>query len=186
MIDAGGIDPIKDTEFLISAIMNAGPGMIGSGQKGALEMYLGAIASACMFTSGGNALKDYALQLNSQLPKSSGTKKIHVFIVGTKYIPLSYILKLVHEGMEKSINILVEKTQYNNKGAQVIIHNPVNEANDKITRTFVISNGKKIQIGDWNQTAEAGFPKITIEMGLLAGFLDTLDSIAETLKSLFL
>ena len=49
MITFSGITP-PDMSFLMSAIMNAGPGMLGYGQKNALEMYLSAIVAACMFS----------------------------------------------------------------------------------------------------------------------------------------
>ena len=183
MMMLGGLQP-QDPEFLMSAIMNAGPGMLGNKQKGALEMYLSAITAACMFTSGGQALRDWADSAANQLQGYS-SNKIHLFVFNTVYVPLSYILKLVEEGMEKSINILATQTSYLNRGAQVVIYNPVNEEDDKVTTEFVFSDGhKSARLGDWQKTAEAGIPKIKLSMGLLAGFLDTLDSIQKVLSDI--
>lgn len=182
MLNIGGITPI-DANFLISAIMNAGPGMLGYGQKDAIETYLSAIASACMFTSGAQALEDYVLNVKQHIPTMS-TTKIHLFQTNTLYVPLSYILSLMEEGLKKCFGVLKNEFKLDGTaGNKVTIYNPVNEANDKIS-TWYYHNGRSIYIGDWQATADAGLPKVHLDMAILGSFLDVLSQINSILNNM--
>lgn len=185
MLTLGGITPI-DANFLISAIMNAGPGMLGYGQKDKIETYLSSIASVCMFTSGAQSIEEYANSLLENVKQSISTTKIHVFKLGTLTVPLSYILGLMEKGLTECFTLLDNTFQLGGyAGNQVTINNPVNEANDKISTMYYDSkNDRFFYIGDWQATAEAGLPKINLDMAILGSYLDVLDEVNGILKGL--
>lgn len=185
MLTLGGITPI-DANFLISAIMNAGPGMLGYGQKDKIETYLSSIASVCMFTSGAQSIEDYANSILENVQQSYSTTKIHVFKAGTLTVPLSYILGLMEEGLQKCFTLLDTTFQLGGQaGNQVTINNPVNEANDKISTMYYDNKTDRFfYIGDWQATAEAGLPKISLDMAILGSYLDVLDEVNSILKGL--
>ena len=83
------------------------------------------------------------------------TTKIHIFSLGKLYVPLSYILHLIHIGLEKCVNTLGTAALGGNAGAKVTIFNPVNEATDKISKKYISPHhGHEYYIGDWYATAE--------------------------------
>ena len=189
MLSLGGITPM-DANFLINAIMNAGPGMLGYDQKDRLETYLTSIAAICMFSSGAQSLQDYAESVKQAVEQtdisSMSTKKIHIFNVGTLYVPLSYILHLIYIGLEKCVNTLETAALGGSAGAKVTIFNPVNEATDKVSKKYISPHhGREYYIGDWYATAEQGLPKVTLNMAILGSYLDVLEDINKILAKVF-
>ena len=184
MLSLGGITPL-DAEFLTTAIMNSGAGMLGHGNLNTLEYYLTSVTSLCMFNSGGQALQDWSTAFKARIENLNssytGTRKIHLFQLDTIFVPMAYILRLVKEGIMNCAQDLYEHA--NLKGAQVVIYNPVTEQ-DKVSKEVTTSSGKKFKVGDWDATAEAGLPKIKIDMALVGGFLDILDEIEQRLNNL--
>lgn len=190
MLELGGITPL-DYNFLINAIMNAGPGMLGYNQKDKLETYLSSIAAVCMFSSGAQSLKDYAESVKQAASQIEGigsmsTTKIHIFSLGKLYVPLSYILHLIYIGLEKCVNTLGTAVLDGNAGAKVTIFNPVNEATDKVSKKYKSPHrGREYYIGDWYATAEQGLPKVTLNMAILGSYLDVLEDINKILANVF-
>ena len=183
MLEIGGIKPI-DANFLLNAIMNAGPGMLGYSQKSKLEAYLSTIAAICMFQSGGLSLQQYAKTIVDNIkPLQYSTTKIHLFTLGTLHVPLSFILHLVCEGMEQCGNMLIQQIAQN-RGSQVKIYNPVNEATDKISKEYTTSDNRTFKIGDWYATAAAGLPKVKLDMTIMGGYLDILEEIQQKMNSI--
>lgn len=190
MLELGGITPL-DYNFLINAIMNAGPGMLGYSQKDKLETYLSSIAAVCMFSSGAQSLKEYAESVKQAASQIDGigsmsTTKIHIFSLGKLYVPLSYILHLIYIGLEKCVNTLETAVLGGDAGAKVTIFNPVNEAIDKVSKKYVSPHrGREYYIGDWYATAAQGLPKVTLNMAILGSYLDVLEDINNILANVF-
>lgn len=97
----GGISMI-DKQWLIAAIINAGPNMIASGQKNKLENYLAMFAAILLFDSQINIAEE-ALMNSKLIQSGSTTHNIHLFSVNGGYYPLSYVLKLTYDSLNKGL-----------------------------------------------------------------------------------
>lgn len=165
MLELGGITPL-DAQWLITAVLNAGDGMLGSSQRPALENYFSAVAAMLMFRTGGNTIKQWKTQIENNIIKSP--TRIHVYTFGTTFVPQSYILKLTAEGLRKCTNLLVEEAD--GSGSRAHIYNPVSVAN-------IVQN-------DWEKTAKDNYKSVKIELTLLGGFLDVLQQMEEIMNNL--
>lgn len=185
MLMIGGITPL-DANFLTAAIMNSGAGMLGHNNLPSLEYYLTSVASLCMFNTGGSALQDWSIAFKARINQLNsaytGSKKIHIFQLNTIFVPLAYILQLIKQGIMECAKTIYQHADL--KGAQIIINNPVTEENTKVSNIYTTHDGKTFSYGDWDATAAAGLPKITIDMTIMSGFLDVLDQIEARLNSL--
>jgi len=86
----GGIT-FPDAQWLISVIINTGPGMIASEQKNRIEEYLASFATILLFDDQINIVKEAYKKLKESFPPSS-VEKIHIFSVNDGYYPISFIL----------------------------------------------------------------------------------------------
>lgn len=179
MLETGGITPI-DADFLISAVINAGDGMIGSNQRPALENYFTTIASMLMFRTGGRLLEQWKTQAITGYP--IGTTKIHIYTFNTIYVPESYILLMTYNALQKCVNLLNDTVQ--NTGSKAFIYNPVSEANKEQKTFYSNKNEVDVMIPDWQATSDSNYPKVKIEMALMGGFLDILNEIIQTMEAL--
>ena len=165
MLELGGITPL-DAQWLLTATLNAGSGMIGANQRPALENYFSAAAAMLMFRTGGNTIKQWKEQVTQHISKSP--TRIHIYTFGTTFVPQSYILKLTAQGLRKCTNLLTEEAD--SSGSRAHIYNPVSVAN-------IIQN-------NWERTAEDNYKSVKIELTLLGGFLDILHQMEEIMNSL--
>lgn len=91
----------------------------------------------------------------------------------------------MEQGLEKCFTLLSNEFALSNKaGNKVTIFNPVNEASDKITRVYTPAHGPSFEIGDWDATAAAGLPKISLNMAILGSFLDVIEDINKILNNI--
>lgn len=164
MLNYGGIT-IQDANWLITAVLNAGNGMIGSSQRPALENYFSTTAAMLMFRTGGNTIKQWKEQVQHSI--NTSPTKIHIYTFGTLFVPQSYILKLTAEGLRKCNNLLTQEAD--DSGSRAHIYNPVTSKNKKET---------------FEATAAENYPKVNIQLTLLGGFLDMLHQMEEIMNNL--
>ena len=165
MLELGGITPL-DAEWLLTATLNAGSGMIGSSQRNALENYFSTAAAMLMFRTGGNTIKQWSDQIKNDISKAP--TRIHIYTFGTLFVPQSYILKLTAEGLKKCTNLLISEAD--SSGSRAHIYNPVSSAN-------IVKN-------NWEQTSEDNYKNVQIQLTLLGGFLDILHQMEDIMNSL--
>lgn len=164
MLDYGGIST-QDANWLMTAVLNAGNGMIGSSQRPALENYFSTVAAMLMFRTGGNTIQQWKEQITHNI--TTAPTKIHIYTFGTLFVPQSYILKLTAEGLRKCNNLLIQEAD--NSGSRAHIYNPV---------TF---RDKK---ENFEATSKENYPKVKIQLTLLGGFLDILHQMEEIMNTL--
>ena len=165
MLELGGITPL-DAQWLLTAVLNAGAGMIGSSLRPSLENYFSTVASILMFRTGGNSIQQWHDQIIRGIDKAP--TKIHIYTFGTFFVPQSYILKLTAEGLRKCANLLISEA--NDTGSRAHIYNPVSVSN-------IVRN-------NWSQTAKNNYKSVQIQITLLGGFLDILNQMEKIMNSL--
>jgi len=178
MLETGGITPI-DARFLLSAVLNAGEGMIGANQRPALENYFSTIASMLMFRTGGKLIEQWYLQAKTGY--KVGTSKIHIYTFNTVYVPESFLLLKTYEALNKCNNLLTESLS--NNGSKAFIYNPVSEADKVMINFYSQTKETDLIIPSWEETSKENYPKVKIEMALMGGFLDMLDDIIKNFNS---
>lgn len=164
MLDYGGIST-QDANWLMTAVLNAGNGMIGSSQRPALENYFSTVAVMLMFRTGGNTIQQWKEQITHNI--TTAPTKIHIYTFGTLFVPQSYILKLTAEGLRKCNNLLIQEAD--NSGSRAHIYNPVTSRDKK---------------ENFEATSKENYPKVKIQLTLLGGFLDMLHQMEEIMNTL--
>lgn len=163
MLETGGITPL-DAQWLITATLNAGDGMIGSSQRPSLENYFSTVAAMLMFRTGANTIEQWTKQIQ---PGSSPTK-IHIYTFGPVFVPQSYILQKTAEGLRQCVNLI--ETEASNNGSRAHIYNPVSVS--------------KIIRNDWEATATNNYKSVKIQLTLLGGLLDMLHQMEDIMNHL--
>ncbi len=89
MFQLGGIT-IQDVDWLIFAVYNSGPHLLGSSIKKDLEHFFSILAVSLMFDDAG----EQATYIKNQAENLSDIKPnyLHLFLLNGTYFPLSYIL----------------------------------------------------------------------------------------------
>lgn len=186
MLELGGITPIEK-DFLITAVLNAGPALIGSHQRSALENYFSTVASMLMFRSGGQALQNLSLEGLNYI--NNDTTKIHIYTFNTLFFPESYVLQKTYEGLSQCTNLLT--TSASNYGSRASIYNPISDKDiiyDFQGEGGENSRGKKmsaIRIPNWEKTAENNYKTVSIDMVLMGGFLDVMEKMLSVMNNTF-
>lgn len=171
--ELGGITT-ADRDWLIFATLNCGSGLLGSNLRPTLENYFSVVASMLMFRTGG-LLADQIREENEQYHWYNSAKNIHIFPLNGIFVPASYILRETYKALSAAYyNIEAEA-----HASKAQIRNNVNIRNivkikDEKTNKFV---------GDWNATYEKNFKRVSINVQILAGFLDILDQLNQQLNS---
>ena len=169
----GGIS-FPDAKWLISVIINSGPGMIASGQKNSLESYLAAFATILLFDDQINIVKEAYKKISKQFPSGS-VEKIHLFSVNDGYYPLSYVLQETRQAL--SINYDAAQAIVNNDpsgGARVEISGYVSAPAE------AYKNNKAAN--QWSATSKAALASTKIHITFLAGFLGVLQKLFPDIK----
>lgn len=178
--ELGGISH-ADRDWLIFAVLNCGEGLMGKGMRPSLEDYFSTVASMLMFRTGG-LLAD---QVSKNGSSYYSVNNIHILTLNGIFVPMSYVLKLTYEALQQT-NATIERTA---SGSRAIIHNNVSE-NNKITgNTRIIEKNNQtidtgIKIGRWYETYKVNYPKVSINVQLLGGFLDLLNSLQQNFSFL--
>lgn len=171
--DLGGISH-ADRDWLIFATLNCGQGLMGAHLRPSLEDYFSTVASMLLFRTGG-LLAD---QLNQQGQQYVSANNIHIFTLGPLYVPASYILLTTYNALKEGASLL-ERTAM---GSRTTIRNNVSEK-DKAKGTIKREDGYEMTVGQWYQTYKENYPRVSINVQLLGGFLDILNQMEEIMNS---
>lgn len=167
----GGITPI-DKDWLIFATLNCGNHLLGAGLRPRLEDYFSVVASMLMFRSGGIL----AQQIRQRAEEFSEANYMRLYSFGPVFVPQSYILHETYLALSDASSQMYRSA----RGSRAFIHNNVS-ASDIVEETEG-KKGKMISTWAWNATYKQNYPRVSINIQLLGGFLDILDELQKKLN----
>lgn len=183
----GGISIKDDLKWLRSAILNCSPvSVVGEKNKNLIEDYLGSVAALALFDEGGAEAKIVSAilkQTQDSVAKIPTTPNIlHLYRTNSLYVPGSYVLQQVLLHIENDVipNIQDIPTVIK-RGAGVNIKNGANESMIGNRPIATTENPKK---SVWTLTGQAVADSIDIQILFLAGLLDIVKGINESLGNL--
>ena len=161
----GGISMV-DKQWLTAAIINAGPNMIASEQKNKLENYLAMFAAILLFDSQINIAEEAFM--NSKLINSnSTTHNIHLFSVNGGYYPLSFVLKLTYDSLNKGLTRITSEEL--SKGVTVSIGGFVQAPG----KNYRGNRDKKL----WDNLADKALKSTKIKMKFLVELMNVIQNL---------
>ena len=159
---AGGLI-LGDIEWLISSVLNSNFNMLGAGNKTLLEQYFSAISAILLFDNSLGIVNDAFKGTNTT------TQQIHLFYLNNNYFPLSTVLTLVKNELNKiyhSINADLTDMVY----AQItgyVNHPPkFDPKNNPMT------------VKSWEDISKKAQKSANIKITFFAGFLDILEKLS--------
>lgn len=170
----GGIS-FPDAQWLISAIINSGPEMVGQNNKHMLEDYLAAFATILLFDDQINVVKDAYKAMVNKLPSSGSVTKIHLFSLNDGYYPLSFVLQMTRDALVK--NYAEAQRFITNSpegGAKVEISGYVTEPQEAF-------KNKKAE-NQWLATRDTALAETKLSIQFLVGFMGVLDKLFPSFK----
>ena len=174
MVNSGGIN-FADADWLILALMNTGKGLIGRKNLPLLQTYLSGFASFLMFTDASNIVDNIVQYMDQSAGKQS---KLHLYYLNTQYVPLSYILSQTKQRMMEFYN---KSQNYLTSGTNIEITNSYSA--DNTLPYFHDISAQEAQ-AQWIQEGEEALSSVHMRMTFLAGFLDLLEDLRQSLPSL--
>ena len=181
MAELGGITK-PDIDWLTFAVLNSGKGMLGNYLKTPLEIYFTSFASALMFQSTSDIWKQTEDHLKENKLLNQGRENsIRLYTFDRLFVPASYLLLTTYNALKNASTLLENTINIQNFA---IINNNVSEKN----KVNTVKNDKTGEAHytqatqAWYETAATNYPKVTIEMRLLAGFLDVLNKLEDLMK----
>lgn len=161
-------------DWLYAAILNSGPGMVGYGQKQAIEEYLAAFVGILLFDDQIGIAKESIIKYaenNSQLSKTN-VHKLHLFSVNNGYYPLSYVLKLTRDNLQKNYNNLYGEIDKNiESGIRVEIYGHVTEP------SLPKDAPPDIYLQTWDSLSAEAKKSTKIRMMFLINFMNVLEGL---------
>ena len=171
----GGIS-FPDAKWLISVIINSGPNMVASNQKNKVEAYLAAFATILLFDDQINIVKEAYHDMVNNLSSTTGNvEKIHLFSVNDGYYPLSFVLRMTRQALQK--NYENAKAYIENSpsgGAEVTISGYVKEPQEAYKN--------KKAANQWITTRAAALNETKIHITFLVGFMGVLQKLFPSLE----
>lgn len=161
MLETGGISMI-DAKYLYSAMLNAGKLMIGAGNKHEIEDYFSAFIGFLMFNDAALMVQDVNDFIHNNF--TSDSQDIHLYQLNGIYVPNSFILQKTYEALIK----LPEASK--SYGVRAKLH----------TYNQSPLKGKNMK-ERWEKTSEAAIESTELELKFLAGFLDLLENLTNSL-----
>lgn len=155
----GGFDML-DITWLKTAIINSGPNMIANKQKNSIEQYLSTFAAILLFDDQIN-IADEAIQDMASITGSS-INKIHLFSLNSGYYPISYVLQLTYNALEKGYNDILAEMQAGS-GVKVNIVNYVTEPQQNYL--------------GWSHTANIALNSTKLEVQFMVHFMGILNRL---------
>ena len=170
----GGIS-FPDAQWLISAIINSGPQMVGKDNKNMLESYLAAFATILLFDDQINVVKDAYKEMVTQLSASGTVTKIHLFSLNDGYYPLSFVLKMTRDALTKNYAEAQKFiTNTPEGGARITISGYVTEPQEAY-------KNKKAE-NQWIATRNTALDNTKLSIEFLVGFMGVLDKLFPQLQ----
>ena len=161
-----------DIGWLMFAVLNCGSGMIGAGNKKSLEDYFSVFASMLMFRSSSDLMAQVRAHANNYVTTASHNT-IRLYTFQDTYVTSSYILRKTHEAMQQ-IAATTNAAAASNYASQAIIQNNVSEP------SYHPWPGAQV----FGEFASANYSAVSINVQLLAGFLDLLDNLESIVSGL--
>ena len=166
LTDAGGITMI-DKIWLTAAIVNAGPGMIAEDNKNKIENYLSMFAAILLFDGQINIAEEAGRYMQNQLLQTSNVHQIHLFSVNNGYYPLSYVLQLTYNSLNKGLQHI--KSIDISEGVQTEIYGFVSKPNPKEYKG----------LESWNATSDLALKQTKIKMKFLVQFQNIVQNLLQ-------
>lgn len=168
LYQAGGLSKL-DTKWLIAAAINMGTGMIARKYKSSLERYLATFACILLFDDQINIATEAAENIkNENGASASSVQKIHLFSLNDGYYPISYILQITYDNLQKAYNN-TKSLVVDGSGAQVRITGFVEEPQTAYS--------EKDRIRQWKQTRNTALASTKIKLSFLTNFLNVLNAL---------
>lgn len=184
MFDIGGITE-PDMNWLLFAIYNSGPNLVGSKFKTQLEDYFSTIAVMLMFDDAGQQAQYITQQAEENFSEKASINTLHLYYLNGIYFPSSFILQLTYNGLLHAIgqtDIFINDIQSNGSRANII-----NTVSNKD-----IVGGKRNKKGqiktqsqqNWIDTFNTNKGRVKIQVTFLAGLLDIMEKLEQEMTQI--
>lgn len=183
---AGAPMSTEDRAWLESAILNCSPAsVVGESNKKMIEGYLGSVAAFALFSEGGVEI-NLINTINNDVKKSSSSSApsiMHLYRLNGMLVPGSYILGQTISTIKNEILPTISKIDYiQNKGAGISI---VNKANESMIPNRPLSDYyDSYDANAWATTGQAVKKSISLNILFLAGFLDLVNSLNDSMQDI--
>lgn len=154
----------KDTNWLASAVINTGNGLLGESMKGSLEGYFSTLMGLLLFEDAYYTIKRGVETIDNAL-ESSTAEGVHLYLLGGQYVPASFILNETYNSLSNTLN------QVPSHGVTVSI-----KARPAQNKTFTSPH-------DWVVERNAALKEANISINFMAGFLGFLDNLNKAFNS---
>ena len=177
----------EDMSWIRSAILNCFPGsIVGEKNKNLIEQYLGSVMAFALFDEGGAEsaiISDYYKEFLSNVSANNSSAKIlHLYYVNGIYVPGSYVLLQTINALEKEVLPNLQKIPtLMKRGAGITI---INQASESDIPNRPIFNNDNANPAAWSITGQAVASKVHLKILFLAGLLDIVNSINNTLGNM--
>lgn len=177
----------EDMSWIRSAILNCFPGsIVGEKNKNLIEQYLGSVMAFALFDEGGAEsaiISDYYKEFLSNVSANSSSAKIlHLYYVNGIYVPGSYVLLQTIKALENEVLPNLQKIPtLMKRGAGITI---INQASESDIPNRPIFNNDNANPAAWSITGQAVASKVHLKILFLAGLLDIVNSINNTLGNM--
>lgn len=158
MLNSGGIS-MADGKLLYQAMINAGQNMIGKNNKRVIENYFSTFIGFLMFNDAALFAGDVKDYINNTFDTSS--QDIHLYQLNGIFVPNSFILQKTYDSLTKIPD----------------------SSKDYSIKAKLNTYDKGPIKGDWQLTSKTAADNTKLEIKFLAGFLDLLNNISESLQN---
>ena len=193
MLELGGITGL-DADVIITALLNSfEDSVIGTRLVQDIKALLIGGAAMMLFDDGfANAenflekmKEELYLQLNDSLPTGGS---LHLLYLNNIYIPQSYVLFSIIDGLKVIYNDIVKTANFNSKNSilkssknSLEIYNPLNYSYLKEVED---NNKYPTRPEKWNQMSQIAQNEVKIHFLFMAGMLDILSNLEEVFKNI--
>ena len=171
MYRLGGLSTIN-YKWLHFAIMNSSSASLGGFLKNPIQKYLSFAAAMMMFNYGGAELVRVANELKNDFSTSSGPEFLNLYVLDGIYVPSSYILTLIRNGLSECEAYLMTEvkpssTNLSETGVKII---------NKSSPAWIDPNADPYD-AEWGNIGAQTRGQIEIIFTFLGGFLDIIDEL---------
>lgn len=169
MYKLGGLSTIN-YKWLHFAIINSSSASLGGFLKNPIQKYLSFAAAMMMFNYGGAELIRVANELKNDFSTSKGPEFLNLYVLDGIYVPSSYILTLIRNGLSECETYLmteVKPTNLSETGVKIINKSSPSWINPKADPYSK----------EWERIGEKTSGQIEIIFTFLGGFLDIIDEL---------
>lgn len=171
-----GLITTQDADWLMTAAINVGEGLILHSQKNKLQDYLSTFAVILLFDDQRGIANEVAEKIINNIPSSSNsTKIIHLFTLNNGVYPLSYVLRLTYNKLVKIFGLITEledgPAEY---GAKVNITGFINPDNK-----YGPGKWNKMTLQSWSEISQEALKSVHMEIDFVTNFVSLLNEILQ-------